>query len=121
MQNQAVVYGKRRNNMTAKTCPRGMQKNPFSGRCNLPKVEHWNLNKYSHKDHFKFNHEKTGTVLDVFRPVDGESWGVSILRKNSLYEYLAGGNSRIHDADRMQAMELAKAYMLLHPMGIKSG
>jgi len=119
IQKQTDVNGG--NNMReAQFCPRGLQKNPVSGKCDLPKVEHWKLNKQSaYKNNFEFNHEKTGTVLNVFKPADGRYWGVSILRKKSLYEYLAGGNSRIHDADRIEAMELAKAYMLLHPMGRK--
>ena len=104
-----------------KSCPRGLQKNPFNGKCDLPRVEHWNLNKQeSYKNHFIFNHGKTGTELKTFKPKDGSYWGVSIRRPHSLYEYLAGGNSRIHDASRKQAMELTKAYMLLHPEGRKT-
>ena len=106
--------------MDAKICQRGLQKNPFSGKCDLPKVENWELKAgLSYKDHFEFHHEKTRTKLEIYKHPDGD-WSVSILRKRSLYEYLAGGTSRIHDADRVKAMELAKAYMLLHPMGHKN-
>jgi len=117
---QKIVVQRGNNMKGTRTCPRSLQKNPVSGKCDLPKVEHWKFDKqYVHKNNFEFNHEKTGTVLKVFKPADGKYWGVSVLRRGSLYHYLAGGNSRIHDADRIKAMELAKAYMLLHPMGRK--
>ncbi|MBE3087253.1 MAG: hypothetical protein IMZ52_10685 [Actinobacteria bacterium] len=103
-----------------RSCQRGLQKNPITGKCDLPKVEHWILNTQRRiPNHFEFNHEDTETELKVFRPVDGKDWAVSIRRPHSLFEYLAGGNSEKHDASRAEAMELAKAYMLLHPHGRK--
>lgn len=103
-----------------KSCHRGLQRNPVTGKCDLPKVENWNFDDAHYlKDYFKFNHKKTGTELKIFKPADDIHWAVSIKRPHSLYEYLAGGNSGKHDASRAEAMELAKAYMLLHPTGHK--
>ena len=106
-----------------KSCQHGFQKDPFTVRCDIPKVEKWSFDKQgSRKDSYVFHHEheRSDATIKVFRPMHGQNWCVSILGNRRFQpEYLAGGNSMKHDATRQEAMELAKAYMLLHPMGRK--
>ena len=106
--------------MTAKACSRGMKRDPFVRGC-IPNVDKWELDKqHSRKHNYEFNNKYSNVTLYVHKPLHGDTWDVSLLGGRRFQrEYLAGGNSRIHDADRVNAMELAKAYMLLHPMGRK--
>lgn len=103
----------------SKSCQHGMQKDPFTRRCDIPKVKNWIFNKQqSRNGNYIFNHEETDATIDIFKPVSSKYWGVSILGNRRVqHEYLTGGNSKRHSATRDDAMDLAKAYMLLHPEG----
>lgn len=80
--------------------------------------ENWTKIRQVGTELYEFESKNKRTTLKIFRPIDGEYWVVSILGYNRYQaEYLAGGNSQIHDATRQQAFKLGFDWMKNHPNG----